>query len=247
MNRGAIQNGDKIHFCVPTGNFGNILAGYYAKRMGLPVEKLICASNQNDVLTEFIQTGVYNKNRPFYTTISPSMDILVSSNLERLLFELSGKDDKLVADYMQQLSGTGSYQVSDAMRQGIQEIFVSGCCSDAETKAMIAETFAQYGYLIDTHTGVAAHVLQQYRKETGDETATVVVSTASPYKFCSAVLSALGDTAGVTGLDQIDRLMEVTGTKAPEPLTALRHKTERFTGAVEKEMMKAVVEQFLSE
>ncbi len=185
---GKLSMGDKVNFCVPTGNFGDILAAYYAKRMGLPVGKLICASNCNDVLTDFLRTGVYDKNRPFHTTMSPSMDILVSSNLERLLFDLSGENDAEVKGYMDALAKTGKYEVSDAIKAALADQFWGGFCDEAGTSAAIAKYYKENGYLIDTHTAVAASVMEQYRKATGDKTVTVFVSTASPYKFCDSVL-----------------------------------------------------------
>ena len=189
LRDGEINMGDKVNFCVPTGNFGDILAAYYAKRMGLPVGKLICASNKNDVLTDFLRTGVYDKNRPFHTTMSPSMDILVSSNLERLLFDLSGGDDALVRGYMEELGRTGRYEISAEMREKLQKLFYGGFCGEEDTKSTIAAVYAD-GYLIDTHTAVAAKVLEDYRRETGDGRAAVFASTASPYKFCDSVLDA---------------------------------------------------------
>ena len=246
VNSRAVKMGEEIEFCVPTGNFGDILAGWYAKRMGLPVKKLICASNKNDVLTEFISTGVYNKNRQFYTTVSPSMDILVSSNLERLLFELSGKDDALVASYMEDLFAKGGYTVTEAIRDAVKDEFACGCCTEEETEASIAAIMQNYGYLIDTHTAVAAAVLEKYRSETGDTTPAVVVSTASPYKFSRAVLSALGQPTDMDGFEQIALLSEVTGTKAPVPLASLKGRPVRFDGAVEKEDMLRTVDGFLS-
>lgn len=245
IKNGAIKAGELVNVCVPTGNFGNILAGYYAKKMGLPIGKLICASNQNNVLTDFIRTGVYNKNREFFTTISPSMDILVSSNLERLLFDLSMGDDKLISDYMQQLSNTGSYTVSDGIKAKLNDLFWADYCSDEKTKLVINATFKKYNYLIDTHTAVAFDVLNHYRHDTGDNTPAIVVSTASPYKFCDSVLSALGDTSNVQGLDLIDRLSEVTNVKPPKPLKELRSKKRRFEQKVEKQDMSAVVETML--
>jgi len=201
---GETRLGNKINFCVPTGNFGNILAAYYAKKIGLPINKLICASNRNDVLTQFFGTGVYDKNRRFYTTASPSMDILVSSNLERLLFEISGKDSGAVSSYMSSLSSAGRYEVSEKTRSELSGVFAGGWCSEEDTLGTIAESLREKGYLIDTHTAVAFKVLQCYREESGDSTPAVVVSTASPYKFCEAVLRALGkpaagDTSGVKG------------------------------------------------
>ena len=245
VNAGRIQVGDPINFAVPTGNFGNILAGFYAKKMGLPIGKLICASNENNVLTEFIQTGVYNRNRPFYTTLSPSMDILVSSNLERLLFALSGEDDKQVATYMRALFTDGRYMVTPQIHREITNLFWAGFCDDEKTKQVIDATFKKYGYLIDTHTAVAFDVLNHYRHDTGDETPAVVVSTASPYKFADSVLEALGQRGDVSGLDLIDKLREVTGTVPPEPLVSLRGKRRRFGQMVHKEEMKQAVQEFL--
>jgi len=241
-----IQIGDKIDFCVPTGNFGDILAGYYALRMGLPVRKLICASNSNDVLTEFIRTGIYDKNRRFYATISPSMDILVSSNLERLLFELSGRDDEAVRGYMDSLSRTGRYEVSDDMKAALRETFECGSCSDEETKAAIAGMFENNHYLIDTHTAVALRVLEDFRKTAGNKTPCVVVSTASPFKFCDSVLSALGRDTDAPGTQLIEKLEEVAGAEAPLPLKTLKTKRIRFTESVGKTDMQGVVDAFLS-
>ena len=174
LRDGEIHMGDKVNFCVPTGNFGDILAAYYAKRMGLPVGKLICASNKNDVLTDFLRTGVYDKNRPFHTTMSPSMDILVSSNLERLLFDLSGENDAEVRGYMEALNASGKYEVSKTIKAALREQFWGGFCDEAGTTATIARYYKEHGYLIDTHTAVAAGVLEQYRVETGDETLTIL-------------------------------------------------------------------------
>lgn len=242
---GAIEAGDPIDVCVPTGNFGNILSAFYAKEMGLPIGRLLCASNSNNVLTDFIATGKYDRNRPFYNTVSPSMDILISSNLERLLYLLSGGDDKLVAGYMKELSDTGCYQVSEEMRKKIQSVFVGGFSSEAETEATIGKMMDEHKYLIDTHTAVAFHVLEQYRKETGDQTKTVVASTASPFKFCDAVLDALNVTDKATGTALLDQLAEVSGMPAPQPLATLKDKQVRFTSWTEKEQMRAVVTDFL--
>ncbi|MBR7081682.1 MAG: threonine synthase [Oscillospiraceae bacterium] len=246
VNAGDIKNGDKINFCVPTGNFGDILAGYYAKCMGLPVNKLICASNSNDVLTDFIKTGTYDRNRKFYTTISPSMDILLSSNLERLLFILSGGNDAETAEYMRLLSSDGKYTVSDEIKRAVSEEFACSCCDDGETRAAICRVFREHGYLMDTHTAVAYDALNKYRAETGDDTVSVVVSTASAYKFCGSVLEALGESADMDGLALIDRLEQVTGTEAPAPLKSLKNKTVRFTDFAKKDGMETVVKEFLS-
>ena len=241
VNAGRIAVGEKVNFCVPTGNFGNILAGFYAKQMGLPVGKLICASNANNVLTEFIRTGVYNKNRPFHLTLSPSMDILVSSNLERLIFALSGEDDGQTAAYMRDLNEVGRYTVTTKIKAAMDELFWADFCDDKRTREVIDTVYKKQGYLMDTHTAVAYDVLEKYRAATGDETVAVVVSTASPYKFADSVLEALGESAHMPGLEQIDRLAEVTGTKAPTPLTGLRGKRRRFSGVVEpKDMIQAV-------
>jgi len=243
VNSGKIALGDKLDFAVPTGNFGNILACWYAKEMGLPVGKLICASNSNNVLTDFFESGVYNKNRPFHCTASPSMDILVSSNLERLMYCISG-DDKLVASYMKSLSESGSYKVSDEIMKVISESFAAGCCSDEETKELIGRTYAQKGYLIDTHTAVAVKVVEDYRRN-NPTVPTVVVSTASPFKFCDSVLSALGEDGTASGTELIEKLSAVTGLKVPAPLNELDKREKRFNGVCESEAMLKVVEQFL--
>ena len=237
--------GDKVNFCVPTGNFGNILAAYYAKRMGLPVGKLICASNKNDVLTDFLRTGVYDKNRPFHTTMSPSMDILVSSNLERLLFDLSGENDQEVRGYMEALGRSGRYEVSGNIKAALQEQFWGGSCDEAGTAETIARYYKEHGYLIDTHTAVAAGVLEQYRRETGDKTLTVFVSTASPYKFCDNVLRAIGETPEGDGVELLEQLNAVSGVAVPKRLAALKGKERRFDLTAEKPGMDGVVLDFL--
>ena len=244
VERGAITLGDEVEFCVPTGNFGDILAGWYAKEMGLPVGKLICASNANNVLTDFIRTGTYNKNRPFHTTASPSMDILVSSNLERLLYALCGSDAE-VAGYMQQLREQGSYTVSDALKAKIQEVFAGGFCNDIQTREKIGHAWRDHRYLIDTHTAVAYHVLDDYRRETGDTTPSVVVSTASPFKFCDQVLRGIGGTADAFGPALIRRLSCETQIDAPTPLTGLDARPVRFGGCVDKAQMLHTVDEFL--
>jgi threonine synthase len=245
VNSGAVKLGDQMNVCVPTGNFGNILACFYAKEMGLPVNRLICASNANNVLTEFLTTGRYDRNRTFYTTTSPSMDILISSNLERLLFQLSGQDAQQVKGYMSALNQTGTYQVGEELLKKIKAHFSAGCCDDAGTQETIGAMMKEHGYLIDTHTAVAFHVLEGYRKETGDETPTVVASTASPFKFCDAVLHALGVEEVRPGVDALDQLTEVTGIAGPVPLTSLRTKTPRFDGSVEKTQLLETVKEFL--
>lgn len=246
LRDGAIQNGDVVNVCVPTGNFGNILAAYYAKQMGVPIGKLICASNSNNVLTDFLQTGTYDRNRQFYTTISPSMDILISSNLERLLFDLSGQDDKLVQEYMSQLSAEGKYTVSPEIHDKIVSLFSAGFCDDAQTKNVISKMWAKHHYLIDPHTAVAFDVLDQYRHKTGDKTPTIVVSTASPFKFCDSVLSALGVNEFAVGTEILDQLEDLTGISAPVPLSALKNKTVRFQDNVDKSLMVDKVLEMLN-
>ena len=241
---GKIQMGDKLNVCVPTGNFGNILAGYYAKRMGVPIDKLICASNANNVLTDFIRTGIYDRNRPFHNTVSPSMDILISSNLERLLYLLSGSDTD-VRGYMEQLNKTGRYEVSDAIRKGVTETFRCGFCDDERTLNAIGKVFDHGKYLMDTHTAVAYTVMMDYRAATGDATPTMVVSTASPFKFCNSVLNALGETRHAAGTAVIDQLSEKTGKAAPAPLAGLKGRAVRFHSVTEKEGMAGVVKAML--
>jgi threonine synthase len=244
VNAGKIVLGDTIDFCVPTGNFGNILAGWYAKQMGLPVGKFICASNDNNVLTDFITTGVYDKNRPFYLTGSPSMDILVSSNLERLLY-CTTKDAAKVAGWMGQLSAQGRYQVEPEVLAAIQQEFVGGFCQNSQSLEEIATRWQQ-GYLMDTHTAVASRVLRDYRAKTGSTTPCVIVSTASPFKFGSAVLEALGVVTNETGPALMDELTAVTGVAAPKPLAELKGKAVRFEKWVPVPQMKEAVAEFLA-
>ena len=246
LKKGAIANGDPMNVVVPTGNFGNILAAYYAKRMGLPIAKLICASNRNRVLTDFINEGVYDRNRDFYTTSSPSMDILISSNLERLLYELSGRDDAEIRSLMKSLSENGVYTVSETVKKAIDECFVGGCCDDEETANTIAETFEKYGYLLDTHTAVAVHVYNAYKENTGDTTPTVIASTANPYKFSASVLGALGaDMSGMDEFDKVEALNAKTGEPVPGPLDCLRGRAPRFNGVCDKDNMRSVVYDML--
>jgi len=244
INAGEIKLGQTVNYCVPTGNFGNILACYYARKMGLPVGKLVCASNCNDVLTEFIRTGVYDRNRPFHTTMSPSMDILISSNLERLLFDLSGGDDALVRGYMEELARSGRYEIAPELKGRLQELFYGGACGEGETSSTIRMLY-EYGYLIDPHTAVAAKVLTDYRRETGDKTPAIFVSTASPYKFCDSVLEAIGQTPAANSVERIGQMQAVTGVAAPERLAALKGKTPRFGEVTERERMPEAVLSFL--
>ena len=230
--------------CVPTGNFGNILAAYYAREMGVPIDQLICASNSNNVLTDFIRTGVYDRNRDFYNTMSPSMDILISSNLERLLFALT-QDTEEVKGYMKELAAGGRYQVRDRVKEKLQKRFKGYFCDDKETQRIIREMYDDHGYLIDTHTAVAFSALEHYRKETGDETVCIVASTASAFKFCDSVLEALGETEIAQGLDALDQLAAKSGQPAPAPLAGLRDKQVRFTETVEKDHMVDAVRHML--
>ncbi|OCN02409.1 threonine synthase [Clostridium sp. W14A] len=243
----SVQRGAPVNFIVPTGNFGDILAAYYAKKMGLPVHKLICASNANNVLTEFLTMGKYNRNREFYTTISPSMDILVSSNLERLLYDLTDQNDEKVADWMRRLNETGEYQVDEAVLSKIRELFYAGFCSDDETREEIKSLFANQNYLCDPHTGVAARVYEKYLRDTGDsKTPAVIVSTASPYKFAPEVLRALEDHAPAGDEFQaVSRLSQLTATRVPAPIAALESKTVRFSSSCKKEEMGAAVLKIL--
>ncbi len=233
-----------MNFCVPTGNFGNILSGFYAKKIGVPIGRLICASNENNVLTDFIKTGTYDRNRPFYQTASPSMDILISSNLERLLSLLSGSDEE-VRGYMQKLSETGRYTVSNRVLQAVQAEFSCGFCTDAQGAQTIGKAFREKNYLLDTHTAVACTVLDAYRAETSDQTLTVVESTASPFKFCASVLDALGVTEHAPGTGVLGQLTAKTGRPAPKPLASLAGKAVRFDQVTDKAAMRTVVTEFL--
>ena len=235
-----------FNIVVPTGNFGNILAAYYAKKMGVPVNKLICASNANNVLTDFINTGKYNRNRDFYTTISPSMDILISSNLERMLFELCGNDDKQVVDIQNSLSDKGNFTVSDEIKTKMSALFWGGCCDDKATLETITKYFNDYGYLCDTHTAVALNVYEQYIKETGDDRPTVIASTASPYKFANSVLSAVSEQKSGDEFGTVKLLSEVTSTEIPAPIAALENATVRFKEICEKDNMLSAVYKALN-
>lgn len=243
ISLGQIKAGDEINVVVPTGNFGNILAGYYAKLMGVPIKKLVCASNSNNVLTDFLKTGTYNKNRSFYTTTSPSMDILISSNLERLLYHMSGEDDKLVSSLMAELSTSGKYSVSKELINKIQSVFDAGFTAEKDVNKTIKEHFDNYKYLCDTHTAVAVNVYEQYVNSTGDDIPTVIDSTASPYKFSKSVLTAVlgGKEPELDEFDIVDELNKVTGADVPKPLANLKNKTVRFNNVCNKEDMSKMV------
>jgi len=240
LDAGRIVMGDKVNFSVPTGNFGDILAGYLAKQLGLPVGRLLCASNANNVLTDFIRTGTYDRRRALLKTQSPSMDILVSSNLERLLYLLSG-DTALVADLMEKLNREGSYTVPAELLDKIQTQFWAGCCDDEAARDAIGRVWNRQRYLTDPHTACGWVVAEDYVRLTGDTAPMVVLSTASAYKFPSAVLEALGQTGAADELDQMEQLFAVTGTPIPENLRTLRAKPERHTDVIPKEDMLAFV------
>lgn len=244
-----ITMGEKINIVVPTGNFGNILAAYYAKKMGLPVNKLICASNSNNVLTDFIQTGVYDRNRKFNLTISPSMDILISSNLERFLYDVSGNNNEEIAGYMKSLAEDGKYEVSDEIKASIKEIFNADFATDAETKETIKKVFDKYGYTMDTHTAVAYAVYKKYQENTGDETKTVIASTASPFKFSGSVMQALTEDESygnnMDEFDILDALSEKSEEKIPEALSELKTKPVIFDITCEKDELAQVIKDFL--
>lgn len=248
VDMGKIKVGDEINVVVPTGNFGNILACYYAKRMGLPVMKMICASNSNNVLTDFLKTGTYDKNRKFYTTTSPSMDILISSNLERLLYHMSGEDDSLVADLMSRLSTDGKYTVSDKIISDIQKMFDAGYTDEESVDSTIKSHFDRYSYLCDTHTAVAVKVYDEYVERTGDDIPSVIDSTASPYKFSASVLSAVlnGEKPQLDEFEMVEELNRITNADIPTPLASLKDKEVRFNNVCDKENMSEMVFKLLN-
>ena len=222
VREGKIQEGQQINVVVPTGNFGNILAAFYAKQMGMPISKLICASNENKVLYDFFRTGTYDRKRDFILTNSPSMDILISSNLERLIYRLAGNDAEKCADFMKALSVDGAYTISEEMKAALTD-FYGNYCDEKETAAAISDTYKASGYVIDTHTAVAAGVYKKYVAETGDTLPTVIASTASPYKFTRSVMEALGkETEGQDDFVLIDALCELSGVKVPNAVEEIR-------------------------
>lgn len=249
VKAGTIAVGDKVNFVVPTGNFGNILAGYYAKQMGLPVNKFVCASNANNVLTDFLRTGVYDRNRTFYKTASPSMDILISSNLERLLYHVTDGNDAQVAAWMQSLNETGRYDVGRDVLAKIQELFWADYADDETTLANIRKVFDETHYTMDTHTSVAEYVANTYRVASGDvDTVNVILSTASPYKFNQSVLEALVEKDVLEGKDEfamLDCLAEISGLIVPPALASLKTAPIRHTIVCAKEEMPEVVKDYL--
>ena len=241
---GVIAEGDPVNFVVPTGNFGNILAAYYAKRMGLPVGKLICASNSNKVLFDFFATGEYDRNREFVLTSSPSMDILISSNLERLIYHICGDDAAKCAQFMRDLSEKGKYSITEDMRSRLSD-FVSGYASEEETAAEIRKVYENDRYVIDPHTAVASSVYRRYREETGDTRPAVIDSTASPFKFEGSVMKALGRDTSLPDLELADRLSEIAGVAVPRAVSILRDAPVLHDIVCDREEMKQEVRKFL--
>lgn len=246
LSSGDIKEGEKINFCVPTGNFGDILAGYYAFRMGLPVNKLICASNINNVLTDFFNSGEYDASREFHKTISPSMDILISSNLERLVFEMTGRDSDQLASLMKDLKETGKYQVELSVIRRNFGVFTAGYADEEETMDAMANTFDEYGYVVDPHTAVAVSVYDNYLMITGDETPTVILSTASPYKFAQDVYEALDESRVEDPFKAVKKLHSLSGMEIPEGIEKLETAEIRFTDVLDKTKIKEKVMERVS-
>ena len=245
FRNGKVSSGEKINIVVPTGNFGNILAAFYAKEMGLPVAKLICASNENKVLYDFFTTGVYDRNRPFILTSSPSMDILISSNLERLIYRLCGEDSEKNAALMEELSATGKYTITEEMKEGLS-VFYGNYASEEETKEAIRKMYEKNGYVMDPHTAVAACVYEKYCNETGDDTVTVIASTASPYKFTKSVMEAIEPSNTESDDFKLaDRLAELSGVAIPQAIAGIRTAEVRHTKTCAVDEMPDTVRSFL--
>lgn len=240
LKEGVIKEGDKMNVVVPTGNFGNILAAYYAKAMGVPVGKMICASNENKVLTDFINTGIYDIQREFYLTNSPSMDILISSNLERLLYHLSGGNGSEISALMEGLDKDKKYEVSPKIKEGLKD-FYGGSADVAETNETVGRVYAEHGYLMDTHTAVAYKVYEDYKKETGDDTVTVIASTASAYKFADSVATSIGLPKEENGFAYVKSLNQKTGVRIPRELKNLETKEIRHRGVLDKTELKEAI------
>lgn len=245
VSSGEIEMGDKVNFVVPTGNFGNILAGYYAKKMGLPVGKLVCASNSNNVLTEFFASGTYDTNREFFKTVSPSMDILISSNLERLVFEMSGRNFELTEKRMDELKKFGKYSITDEERKALNNEFFADFTDEEECLETISEFFDEYGYVLDTHTAVAVDVANAYLDYSGDKNNTVVLSTASPYKFAIDVLKAITGKTDANAFKSARKLYDETATPIPEQLLSLENKEKRFTKVIDRDKTVEAVMEFV--
>ena len=240
-----IASGEEINVTVPTGNFGNILAAYYAKQMGVPIAKLICASNENKVLFDFFRTGVYDRNREFILTSSPSMDILISSNLERLIYTIAGQDAKKNSELMEQLMEKGTYEITPEMKERLAD-FAGGFATEEETKETIRRTYEKTGYVMDTHTAVAAYVCARYRKDSGDDKKCLVASTASPYKFIHSVMSAIDEKyADADEFDLVDELSRISGTEIPKAIEEIRNADIRHTTECDACDMKAAVKDIL--
>lgn len=245
LKKGEIKNNEKINIVVPTGNFGNILAAYYASEMGLPVNKFICASNENNVLSDFIRTGVYDTHRKFMITASPSMDILVSSNLERLNYYLSGRDEEVITKLMKKLSLDGKYEITQGMKNGLKD-FHAGFATDKETYESIKEVYNKFNYVIDTHTAVAYSVYKKYKEKSDDNTKTIIVSTASPFKFTRNVCDSISvGTDGFDDFELINELSKHTGLKVPYSIVELKNKEIIYKNVSNKENMKNVINDFL--
>ena len=245
VKNNEIEIGDKINVVVPTGNFGNILAAYYAKKMGLPIAKFICASNENNVLTDFIKTGVYNKNRDFHTTISPSMDILISSNLERLIYRIAGDDAEANKKMMEELSKDGKYSITPEMKAKLAD-FYGNYASEEETAAIIKKIYEETGYVMDTHTAVAVSVYEKYKKETKDDNVTVIASTASPFKFTRSVMNAIDPKYDSMGdFELVDELSKIGNVKVPNAIEEIRNAEIRHNNLCEVAGMKDIVKKFL--
>ncbi len=242
LKSGEITLGESINVCVPTGNFGNIFAAYIAKMMGLPIDKMVCASNSNNVLTDFIESGVYDRNRSFHLTMSPSMDILISSNLERLLYFAAGTE--VTAAYMKQLSENGRYEISDDVKQIVRSNF-AGYCADEDETAKTLKAYYDNGYLADTHTSVALCCADKYLADTKDEKKMVVVSTASPYKFAADVYKSITATDAPEGTAALDALRDISGMEISYPLRDLDKRTVNFSTVVDKEQMLEEVYKFM--
>ena len=244
--KGELADGEPMNVVVPTGNFGNILAAYFAKEMGVPIGKLICASNENKVLCDFFRTGNYDKNREFILTSSPSMDILISSNLERLIYLIAGRDAAKNRELMSQLSGQGSYQITDEMRARLSD-FYGNYASEEETAAIIKKVYEQDGYVMDTHTAVAASVYEKYKAESGDVTKTVIASTASPYKFTRSVMTAIDPVYDrMTDFELVDELEKLSKVKIPQAIEDIRSAKVLHKTVCEVEEMQDVVRKFLN-
>lgn len=245
LKEGEIAEGEKINVVVPTGNFGNILAAYYAKNMGLPINKLICASNDNKVLYDFFTTGSYDKNREFILTTSPSMDILISSNLERLIYKIAGCDDAKNKELMTSLATTGKYEITEEMKAELAD-FYGNYATEAETANVIKSIFEETGYVIDTHTGVAAEVYKKYKKDTNDTTKSVIASTASPFKFTRSVMNAIDSKYdAMSDFELVDELSKIGNVKVPNAIEEIRTANVLHDTVCEVSEMENVVKKFL--